>query len=205
MGKLITVVGNSGVGKTTFIKRFCEAGSFTPILEVTHERPFLQKFKHDLKGFCFANQMDFLLYQAEMQLFIQENDLVGVQDGGLGQSFHVFTKRFYQKGYLDDGEYRLCERLYSMMRRLLPSPDMRLVLSAPRSVVAERMRRRGRVIDIERDKDLEALDELFAAWLQEESSIPTIKIDASKDDPSYAYLMQDLLSKVRSELRLANG
>ncbi len=205
MGKLITVVGNSGVGKTTFIKRFCEAGSFVPILEVIHERPFLQNFKHDLQGFCLANQVDFLLYQAEMQLFVLENDLVGVQDGGLGLSFHVFTKRFYQKRYLDDGEYRLCERLYSTLRRLLPPPDLRLVLSAPRSVIAERMRRRGRVIDIERTKDLEALDELLAAWLQEESSIPTIELDASKNDPSYAYLMPDLLKKVRSELRLAKG
>ena len=205
MGKLITVVGNSGVGKTTFIKRFCEAGTFTPILEVTHERPFLQKFRHDLKGFCLANQVDFLLYQAEMQLFIQENELVGVQDGGLGLSFHVFTKRFYQKGYLDDGEYKLCERLYSMLRRILPSPNLQIVLSAPRSVIAERMRRRGRLNDIERTKDLEALDELFAAWLREESGIPTIELDASKDDPTYAYLIPDLLKEVRCELKLANG
>ena len=41
MGKLITVVGNSGVGKTALASKLCEIGSFVPFLEITEGRPFL--------------------------------------------------------------------------------------------------------------------------------------------------------------------
>ena len=53
MGKLITVVGNSGVGKTTFASKLCEIGSFTPFLEITEEKPFLQKF-HDNRKIIYT-------------------------------------------------------------------------------------------------------------------------------------------------------
>ena len=98
MGKLITVVGNSGVGKTTLTIKLCEVGSFNAILETIEERPFIPKFHENRKGYSLPNQVDFFLYQAEQEFFIRENDVVGVQDGGMDMSFHVFTKRFHQKG-----------------------------------------------------------------------------------------------------------
>jgi len=202
MGKLITVVGNSGVGKTTFTSKLCEIGSFTPFLEITEDKPFLQKFHDNRNEFCFANQVDFLLYQAEREKLVKENDMVGVLDGGLDECFHVFTKRFHQKDYLDDEEFLLCERLYSILRLLLPSPDLIIILTAPDKLIAERMRKRGRDIDIERSQDLIELKKLIEKWLAKNTSVPTIYIDASQEDPTYSSIIEGLVKDIKIRLNI---
>jgi deoxyadenosine/deoxycytidine kinase len=202
MGKLITVVGNSGVGKTTIVKTLAEIGSFYPILEINAERPFQRKFKDNLKEFCLANQVDYLLYHAEKQLFVMGNDNVGIQDGGLDFTFNIFTKRFHQKGFLDSDQYHVCERLYTYLHHFLPLPDLRIFLKAPTDVIAGRMRKRGREIDIEESQDLHALEGLLADWLEKDTTLPTIHVDASQDDPSYASIINDLVKEIEVKLRM---
>lgn len=202
MGKLITVVGNSGVGKTTLTKNLCEVGSFIPLLEKIEERPFIKNFQDNRKGFSLSNQVDFLLFRAEQEIFIRENDVVGVHDGGLDQDFHVFTKRFHQKGYLEDEEFFLCERLYSTLRQFLPLPNLIIELTAPYSILAERMAKRQRDMDIERSEDLLELGKLFEAWLTTVTSIPVIRIDASGDDPSYSAIIDDLVRDIKNKLKI---
>jgi len=202
MGKLITVVGNSGTGKTTLTLKLCEVGSFTALFEKNVERPFQKRFNEDLKGFALSNQVDFLLFRAEQEVFVRENDIVGVQDGGLDQDFHVFTKRFRQKGYLEDDEFHLCERLYSALRLFLPLPDLIIRLTAPISILAERMTKRQREIDIEKSEDLVELEKLIEAWLTKDLSVPIIHIDASKDDPSYSTVIDGLVQEIKNKLKI---
>ena len=202
MGKLITVVGNSGTGKTTLTKNLCEVGSFIALLEIPEERPFTKRFQDNPKGFSLSNQVDYLLLQAEQEIFVRENDIVGVQDGGLDQCFHVFTKRFYQKGYLEDEEYYLCERLYSTLRLLLPLPNLIIKLTAPYSVLAERMAKRHRDIDIEKSEDLLELGKLIEEWLTKGTSVPIMHIDTNEDDPSNTTIIEDLVREVKNKLEI---
>jgi deoxyadenosine/deoxycytidine kinase len=202
MGKLITVVGNTGIGKTTLTIKLCEVGSFIALLEKNEERPFQKRFQDDLKGFSLSNQVDFLLFRAEQEIFVRENDIVSVQDGGLDQDYHVFTKRFHQKGYLEDEEYYLCERLYSTLRLFLPLPDLIIKLTAPYSILAERMAKRQRDIDIEKSEDLVELEKLIEEWLTKATSVPIIHIDTSEDDPSYTTIIEELVRDVKTRLKI---
>lgn len=202
MGKLITVVGNSGTGKTTLTLKLCEVGSFTALLEKNVERPFQKRFNEDLKRFALSNQVDFLLFRAEQEVFVRENDIIGLQDGGLDQDFHVFTKRFHQKGYLDNKEFHLCERLYSSIRHFLPLPDLIIRLTAPVSILAERMAKRQREIDIEKSEDLFELEKLIETWLTKDLPVPIIHIDASEDDPSYSTVIEELIRDIKTKLNI---
>ena len=196
MGKLITIIGNSGTGKTTLAVKLCEAASYHALLEQHKERPFQQQFSDDLKQFSLSNQLDYLLYRAEQEIYARQNDVVGIQDGGLDQDFYGFTKLFYRKGYLDEAGFGLCERLYVTLRQLLPMPDLIISLSAPLPVLLRRRASRNRDLDITQSKDLEVLESFLRNWVSGIESTPVLHLDTSKDDPCYKSILEDLVNRI---------
>jgi len=200
MGKLIVVVGNSGVGKTTFAHHLCQRGPFALALEEHTERPFQALFAQELKRYALANQIDYLLLRAEQEGRIRQGVAAGVQDGGLELDFHVFTQRFYQLGYLTPAEVALCSRLYTQLRCQLPPPDLIIYLYAPLHVIAERYRRRQRPLEIAQLDDLAALDALLNDWLRQVATIPVLRVDASIDDPEYSQSLSSIFEQIKRTL-----
>ena len=154
MGKIVIVVGNSGVGKTTLTRLLCEQGGYEAGLEQIGERPFQNQFARDLQRFALANQFDFLLFRSEQELLIRTGDNDGILDGGLEQDFAIFTRHFFNNGYLTEPEFRLCERLVGRLRQVLPPPELVIHLNAPLETIAERYAKRGRPLEIARQSDL---------------------------------------------------
>jgi len=182
MGRLIAVVGNTAVGKTTLVQRLSAAGEFFTGLEQHVERPFQQAFARDLTRYALANQVDYLLLRAEQERIIRQQPGTGLVDGGLDEDFQVFARHFHARHYLTDAEFGLCERLYKLTRQLLPPPDLYIYLIAPLSILEARYRRRSRSLEIARIDDLAAMDELVAGWMAAERMTPVFTLDASTDD-----------------------
>ena len=192
MARLIAVIGNCGSGKTALTKRLSEHYDLTPLLEQHQERPFQAMFQEDLKSYSLANQLDYLLYRAEQEIALRASEKTGIADGGLDQDFYVFTRLFHRKGYLDDSEYSLCERMVRAIRQMLPPPDLIVRLSAPLDVLVQRRAGRTRKLDIVTADDLGTIDELIEAWMTENTA-PTLTFDTAKDDPDYSMTTGPLL------------
>jgi deoxyadenosine/deoxycytidine kinase len=86
MNKLIVVVGNSGVGKTTLFLQLCRTAKFVTGFEQHIERPYQALFKRDPR-YALANQIDYLLLRAEQEGDIRQSSHIGLQDGGLDMDF----------------------------------------------------------------------------------------------------------------------
>lgn len=200
MGKLVVVVGNSGVGKTTLVRRICQVLPLSYALEEHVERPFQALFATELQRYALANQVDYLLLRAEQESSIRESSGIGIQDGGLDLDFYVFTRFFHQRGYLSRDEYLLCERLHQRLRRQLPPPDLIVLLTAPLDVLLRRYRRRNRELEIAAAADLARLQELVDEWMDQVPSSRLLKLDVSTNDPLFARSLPRLTTTIQSLL-----
>ncbi|MBN2549744.1 MAG: deoxynucleoside kinase [Anaerolineales bacterium] len=205
MGRLIVVAGISGVGKTALTRRLCELLPLVTGLEQHEERPFQALFAREHSRFSLANQFDYLLFRAEQELAIRESQKDGIIDGGLELDYFLFSHLFYQKGYLSTEEFRLCQRLYRILRQALPAPDLILYLRAPLSLVARRFAARGRSLEIAELADMEDMERLLEQWMQAVQDTPVIQVDASQDDPLYTRVGEELSRRIQAVLKNSPG
>ena len=66
-------------------------------------------------------------------------------DGGLDLDFHGFTRLFHAHGWLSDLDFDLCRRFHTLIRTLLPSPDLIVVLNADEKIISERLASLNRI------------------------------------------------------------
>lgn len=187
MGRLISILGNTGVGKTTLVHAL--AGRF-PInvgLEEHDQRPFQHQFyKHH--QFAFANQVDYLLFRADQESRLRRCEGLGMMDGGLEMDFHVFTRLFYIRKYLSLGEYHLCQRLFKFIRTQLPAPDLIIHLSASPAVIQERLGSRTRM-NIAQKNDIALIDQLLYEYVSTLRPGKLVTLDVSENDPGFKRLL----------------
>ena len=124
----------------------------------------------------------------------------GVQDGGLDLDYFLFTRHFYAQGYLDRAEYRLCQRIYALLRNLMGAPDVIVYLEAPLEVIVARYAARGRAHEITTQAELAAMQDLLDEWLGGVVSSPVIRVDASVEDPGYSTIGPSVLAEIYAQL-----
>ncbi len=200
MGKLVSVVGNSGVGKTTFARKLCQEPDYAIGLEQHEQRPFQELFMGNHQRYALANQVDYLLFRAEQEIQLRKGHNTGILDGGLDQDFFVFTKLFYRNSYLTEDEYAICEKIYWVLRESLPPPDLIIWMKAPLEELVERFKRRKRRLDITQTEDMGTIEILLEDWLGENRETPIYVIEAEYEDRSYSKvipLVKDIIDSLK--------
>ena len=183
MGKLIVIVGASGVGKTTLAHALAHAYPFQTAFEQHLERPFQSLFKQDTQ-YALANQMDYLLYRAEQEHSLRASPQVGLVDGGLDLDFHGFTRLFHVRELLTDPEFDLCRRFYLLTRQLLPPPDLVIALSVSEETVRQRLAHRDR-INIASSEDAGLMSQFIEEWLLTLPGKTILRQDVSDEGVDY--------------------
>lgn len=184
MGKLISIVGASGVGKTALVHALAKKQIFQTAYEQHTERPFQALFKQD-KKYALANQMDYLLLRAEQEKTLRRStSQIGLIDGGLDLDFHGFTRLFLNRNLLGQPEFDLCRRLYTHIRETLPQPELIVRLNADIETVNSRMVSRQR-INIASVADTALFNSFLDEWLASVPSTQKMELDVSNEALDY--------------------
>jgi len=198
MGKIISVVGNLGAGKTTLTKLLCDKGSYIPYSEKPEVRPFHLEYGKNPQRWALANQIDFFLFRCEQELYARQRNEIAVFDGGFDQDFHVFTRHILSRGYLNQDEFNACKRFYHLTREFLPPPDLfiRIVLDMP--TLLQRRTSRGRKTDnhLFRPQELTEFERLIDIWFEDEMTSPVIQFSFEKDSHTYTEEIDQLLIQI---------
>jgi len=194
MNPLVTIVGASGVGKTTLVQALSWTGLFQIALEQHAERPFQVLFKQDQR-YALANQLDYLLLRAEQERELRSASQTGLMDGGLDLDFHGFTRLFLSRNLLSQPEFDLCRRFYSLIRAALPPPELIVRLVADSGTVAGRLSGRKR-INIARAEDAALFESYLEEWLAGIPAEKVLQLDVSAETLGYEKSVQAILSKL---------
>ena len=184
MNKVISIVGASGTGKTTFVSALAKAGRFTTAYEQHTERPFQSLFKQN-KSHALANQLDYFLLRAEQEKELRTSQQIGLIDGGLDLDFHGFTRLFLSRDLLSQPEFDLCRRLYNFIRETLPPPELIIRLNADVETVASRLSTRDRV-NIASARDTTLFNTYLDEWLVHIPTNQVITLDVSHETFDYS-------------------
>ncbi len=199
MAALITVVGNSGVGKSTLTRLLAQKAGLMTGLEQHQERPFQKAFKQTAHQ-ALANQVDYFLLRAEQEVVIRNGTQAGILDGGLEMDFHVFSHLFHQKGYLSGQELDLLRRLYATLRQHLPDPDVYIHLTARVETIARRFLERDRELEIATLEDLPLLEALLERWLENVPERKVIRVKVDDEPADHRLILPILIEKIKPYL-----
>src|ERR671924_2273988 len=134
----IAIEGPIGVGKTALAQRLATRLDATAVLEET-ENPFLAAFYAGRPGAALQTQLFYLLNRHRQQVSLRQTDLfsqITVCD-------YLFDKdKIFAYLNLDDNELFIYQRLYDLLVRDVPRPDLVVYLQAPTEVLLRRLRAR---------------------------------------------------------------
>ena len=197
--RYIAVEGPIGAGKTSLAERLSTRLDATLVLEET-ENPFLADFYADRPGAALQAQLFYLLSRHRQQTSLRQADLftqVTISD-------YLFDKdKIFAYVNLDDNELFIYQRLYDLLSRDAPPPDLVVYLQAPTDVLLRRLR--GRRADPETaafDPDPEYLKELNEAYHHfffHYNATPLLVVETSQfDSDTSDESLDDLVKQIKS-------
>ena len=197
----LVIEGNIGAGKTTFSRMIAEDQQAKLFLERFHDNPFLPKFYDDKKRYAFPLELSFL---ADRHQQLVED--IGQFD--LFRKFAVADYDFYKslifaQVTLQKDEYQLFKRLFEVMYRELPKPDLYVYFYQTTDRLLENIQKRGRDYEQSIDADyLRTIHQGYMQFIRQQNYLNTKVIDLSKlnfvkNREDYISLVHELLKATR--------
>ncbi|MFO7694620.1 MAG: deoxynucleoside kinase [Vicinamibacterales bacterium] len=197
--RYLAIEGPVGAGKTALAERLALRLDATAILEDA-DNPFLADFYQDKPGSAFQAQLFFLLNRHRQLSGLRQAELfsqVSICD-------YLFDRdRIYAYLSLDDNELFIYQRLYDLLARDIPAPDLVVYLQAPSELLLKRLRDRARDPELQ-DHRLDAeyvkeLNEAYQHFFFHYTATPLLIVETSQIDFGRSDdAVDDLLRQLRA-------
>jgi len=198
----IAIEGPIGAGKSSLAERLAMRLDATAVLEET-ENPFLADFYAGRPGAALQTQLFYLLNRHRQQLLLRQADL-------FAQSTvcdYLFDRdKIFAYLNLDDNELFIYQRLFDLLAKDVPAPDLVVYLQAPTDVLAGRLRDRANDpehdVPIPGDDYLRELNEAYQHFFFHYSATPLLVVETSQIDlRSSDDALDDLIRQIKTMKR----
>ncbi len=180
----LAIEGPIGVGKTRLAGRLAARLDATTILE-DPENPFLGDFYADRPGSALQAQLFYLLNRHRQLTSKRQADLflqTIVCD-------YVFDKdKIFAYLNLDDNELFIYQRLFDLLAKDVPPPDLVVYLQAPTELLMKRLKAQevdpdGEALPMPDEDYLRELNEAYQHFFFHYSATPLLVVETSEFDP----------------------
>jgi deoxyadenosine/deoxycytidine kinase len=196
--RYLAIEGMIGLGKTALADRLAARLDAAAVLDET-TNPFLGEFYAGRGGAAFQTQLFFTLNRHRQQLALRQGDLFSqttICD-------YLFDRdRIYAFLNLDDNELFIYQRLYDLLVRDLPVPDLVIYLQAPTDALWRRLSERADRTDRDdpspNNEYVAELNEAYNHFFFHYTATPLLVVETSHVDLTWGDdAVDDLLRQVR--------
>jgi deoxyadenosine/deoxycytidine kinase len=194
----IAIEGPIGAGKTSLAERLGTRLDATVVLEDA-DNPFLADFYAERPGAALQAQLFYLLNRHRQQTELRQADLFSQ----LIVCDYLFDKdKIYAYLNLDDNELFIYQRLYELLARDVPAPDLVVYLQAPTDVLLRRVhayRRDPDAVALQPDDAyLRELNEAYHHFFFHYDQTPLLVVETSQfDSDASDEALDDLIRQIR--------
>jgi len=198
--KYIAIEGNIGAGKTTLACKIAADFNAKTVLERFADNPFLPKFYEDQGRYAFPLEMSFLADRYQ-----QISDDLGQFDlfrDFIIADYHIFKSLIFAKVTLAEDEYRLYRKLFEIIYKEIPKPDLYVYLYQNTERLLANIRKRGR--DYEQEIPADYLDNInrgYLDYIKTQMDLNVLVIDVSDRDfvgnqEDYVFILEAIRVKI---------
>ncbi len=158
----IAIEGNIGAGKTSLASKIANDFNSKLVLERFKDNPFLPKFYEDSERYAFPLEMSFLADR--YQQLVDDITQFDLFKESVIADYDVNKSLIFAQITLTEVEFSLYKRLFGLMHKELPKPDLYVYLYQNTNRLLENIKKRGR--KYEQSIEASYLQKLNAGYLE---------------------------------------
>lgn len=194
----IAIEGNIGAGKTSLATKIANDFNAKLILERFKDNPFLPKFYEDAARYAFPLEMSFLADR--YQQLVDDITQFDLFKESVIADYDVNKSLIFASITLPAEEYALYKKLFQVMHKELPKPDVYIYLYQNTERLLENIKKRGRKYEQSiRAEYLQKLNTSYLEFIKNQHSESIKIIDISEMDflrnrADYLRILKEIVS-----------
>jgi deoxyadenosine/deoxycytidine kinase len=198
----VLVAGNISSGKTSLTECLGSRLGWLTAYESVVDNPYLVDFYHDMQSWAFHLQIFFLGHRAEQHMTLATSSRSAIIDRSIYEDAEIFSRAALNLTTMTERDYQTYRQIFDLVVSKLPTPDLLIYLYAPVPVLMDRIKSRGREMEMSITEDyLKLLDSYYQEWMASFDLCPVLSIRT--DDLDFVHKPQHLdivIERVRDKL-----